>query len=104
MLNVGMTRSSLGIIVHRVFVLNVVCFNRGIEMARKFKIGDIIQVVKDVGGKIGDTLGNSFKVGHRGTITGYDSIEDYPYSARRKNGNYEQFKVQELKLIKRGTK
>lgn len=73
-------------------------------MARKFKIGDTVQVIKDVGNKTGDLLGGDFKIGHRGIVTGYDNTEDYPYNVKRKNGKYQLFKVQELKLIKRGTK
>lgn len=71
-------------------------------MARKFKIGDTVEVVKDVGKKTGDDLGKFFKVGHRGTVVDYDNTEDYPYCVKRKNGNFEQFKTQELKLIRKG--
>lgn len=72
-------------------------------MARKFKMGDTVEVVKDVGKKIGDNLGDCFKVGHRGVVTAYDGSEDYPYFVTRKNGSIEQFKTQELKLIRKGT-
>jgi len=72
-------------------------------MARKFKIGDTVQVIKNVGGKEG-LLDNSFKTGHRGTVTEYCNNVPYPYEVKRKNGICQWFKPQELKLIKRGTK
>lgn len=73
-------------------------------MARKFQIGDTVEVVKDVGKKTREDLDLSFKVGHKGVVIEYDGKDDYPYEIMRKNGNTQYFKVQELKLIKRGTK
>lgn len=72
-------------------------------MARKFQIGDTVQVVKYVQQNF--DLTSDFKIGHRGVIIAYDDRGvEYPYTAKRKNGNMEQFDVRELKLIKRKTK
>ena len=72
-------------------------------MARKFQMGDTVQVVKNVEGEC-DPLDGSFKMGHRGAVTEYCNGVPYPYKVERKNGVCQWFKVQELKLIKRGTK
>ena len=67
-------------------------------MARKFQIGDIVEVVKPTGGA---PFENDFKTKHRGVIIGYDKTDEYPYDAERKNGVTSLFKPRELKLIKR---
>ncbi len=69
-------------------------------MARKFNIGDTVQVIKDMGGE-DEELNGVVKVGHRGMVNKYDKGDTYPYGVQRKNGNEEFFKPQELKLIKR---
>ena len=70
-------------------------------MARKFQIGDTVEVVKDMDG----TLGSGFKVGHRGEVTEYDiAYKPYCYSVKRKNENWLSFNARELKLIRKGTK
>lgn len=67
-------------------------------MARKFKIGDTVQVVKCVGN---EAFVSWFKEGHRGVVIDYDG-SDYPYAVKRKNGFTSYFKPQELKLIRKG--
>lgn len=75
----------------------------GLNMARKFGVGDTVEVVKDLGD--GDTpFDDDFKIGHRGTITRYDKGDKFSYEVTRKNGNNSCFKPQELKLIKRKIK
>jgi len=67
-------------------------------MARKFQIGDTVEVVEDIGD-------SGFKVGHRGEVIEYDiAYKPYCYSVKRKNGNTQDFNVKELKLIRKGTK
>ena len=70
-------------------------------MARKFQIGDTVEVVKVVGA-IG--LPSNFKRGHRGKIIRYVVGGGYCYVVQRKNGSEEYFKPQELKLIRKGIK
>ncbi len=72
-------------------------------MARKFQIGDTVQVVKDL---VGDSLTPAFfNLGHRGVVVAY-KIEnmDEPYEVMRKNKNRLWFGARELKLIKRKVK
>ena len=69
-------------------------------MARKFQIGDTVQVVWDA--MHDDTpMDGYFKVGHRGVVTEYLSFDEFPYRVLRKNGNDDYFKARELKLIKK---
>ncbi len=72
-------------------------------MARKFNIGDTVQVVKDLGDEY-EPLDGDFKVGHKGTVIEYNKGDEFPYGVTRRNGNNNFFKPQELKLIKRKTK
>lgn len=72
-------------------------------MARKFKVGDTVEVVKEVV-KTEETLNSGFNVGHRGKVIGYMSGLPYPYKVQRRNGTNEVFTVEELKLIRKGTK
>lgn len=67
-------------------------------MARKFKIGDTVEVVKELGPY---SQSSFFRIGHRGKVMDYQSNEKYPYVVKRRNGTVENFKPQELKLIKR---
>ena len=67
-------------------------------MARKFNIGDTVQVVA------GAWDINYFKVGHRGKVIGYNACGCFPYNVERKNGNGYTFNAKELKLIRKGTK
>ena len=67
-------------------------------MARKFKVGDTVEVVP------GAWDDPTFRVGHRGKIISYSSGELYPYDVKRKNGNTFSFGTRELKLIRKGTK
>jgi len=67
-------------------------------MARKFKVGDTVEVVKELGSY---SQSSFFRIGHRGKVTDYESNEEYPYTVKRRNGMINQFKAQELKLIKR---
>jgi len=69
---------------------------RGIEMARKFSIGDTVEVVS---GPV-----NSVKIGHKGKVIGYGPGIPYPYLVQRRNGNTGAFSTRELKLIRKGTK
>ena len=69
-------------------------------MARKFQIGDTVQVVKKLAK--GDTIPKGFKIGNRGLIVGYvTGGVSYPYEVMRKNGTENVFNVRELKLIKK---
>ena len=69
-------------------------------MARKFQIGDTVQVVKKLVG--GDHIPGGFKIGNRGLIVGYVTGGVlYPYEVVRKNGNENVFNARELKLIKK---
>ena len=61
-------------------------------MARKFKIGDIVEVIS------GPTV--NVKIGHKGTITDFVSGVN-PYDVTRRNGKCGPFSARELKLIKR---
>jgi hypothetical protein len=69
-------------------------------MARKFQIGDTVEVVKCVNpGEF--PLGDWFKVGHRGKVVDYDPDNTpHCYEVRRKNKKYNFFTARELKLIK----
>lgn len=68
-------------------------------MARKFQMGDVVQVVKDL---IGGSLVSTFKVGHRGKVIGYVTAnQPEPYEVKRNTGYSCWFGVKELKLIKR---
>ena len=67
-------------------------------MARKFQIGDTVQVVPGAWDDPGE-----FKVGHVGKVVDYVFGKMFPYEVKRKNGNYYDFSARELKLIKRKT-
>jgi len=73
---------------------------KGDKKARKFQIGDTVEVVKDMDG----TLESDFKVGHRGKVIDYNNELIWPYTVERKNNERQDFKPQELKLIRKGTK
>lgn len=64
-------------------------------MARKFQIGDTVEVVE------GD--GCDFKKGYRGIVYEIVPYVPYPYYIRRRNGLSCPFTTKELKLIKRKT-
>ena len=64
-------------------------------MARKFNIGDTVQVVK------GACIIFDFNVGHRGKVTKFNGCWNFPYEVVRKNGVCADFSARELKLIKR---
>ncbi len=69
-------------------------------MARKFQIGDTVQVVKDL---LGNSLDIDFKIGHRGIVVEYN-YNYYPqcYRIRRKiNKHSLWFSIKELKLIRK---
>ncbi len=73
-------------------------------MARKFNIGDTVEVMKCVN-PVDYPLGEGFKMGHRGKVIEYDCYcKPYCYEVERKNGKINWFTVRELKLIKRKTK
>ena len=73
-------------------------------MARKFNIGDTVQVVKCVNSE-DYPFGDGFKVGHRGKVTQYArSNTPHFYEVRRNCGEICYFTARELKLIKRKTK
>ena len=65
-------------------------------MARKFNIGDTVEVVKRVD--------NLFRKGYRGIIDEIMPDVEWPYYMKRRNGLRCPFKPQELKLIRKGTK
>ena len=69
-------------------------------MARKFQIGDTVQVVKD---QLGNSLGPDFKVGHKGVVVEYEAkYSPQSYRVKRKiNKRNLWFSVRELKLIKK---
>ncbi len=69
-------------------------------MARKFQIGDTVQVVKDTE-PTDIPLGSDFQVGHRGVVIEYEHLGMFPYHVQRKNYNETWFKACELKLIKK---
>lgn len=62
-------------------------------MARKFQIGDIVEVIA------GPT--RYVKIGHKGKVTKYYSGYPCPYDVKRRNGSTGPFSAKELKLIKR---
>lgn len=71
-------------------------------MARKFKVGDIVEVVRRVGIV---PLREDFGEGCHGVIVEYNKGEDYPYVANKLKSECEicsDFDACELKLIKRG--
>ena len=68
-------------------------------MARKFNVGDTVQVVPGAWDDPG-----YFIVGQRGKVIEYESGDIFPYWVERKNGNAYSFAGRELKLIKRKTK
>lgn len=68
----------------------------------KFKIGDTVEVI-GVNNPENIPLSRSFKKGHRGKMTGYDSdCPEMPYIVQRKNGVENNFNARELKLIRKG--
>jgi len=70
-------------------------------MARKFQIGDTVEVIKDLGGEE-FPLSDDFKIGHRGKITKYNpGNAPHCYVVIRRNRNECCFTLRELKLIKR---
>ena len=77
------------------------CYLEETKMARKFQIGDTVQVVKDE--LPGGSLGLKFKIGHRGVVVEYNSgYKPHCYNVRRKKNKYDLwFTARELKLIKR---
>ena len=71
-----------------------------VEMAHKFQIGDMVQVVP---GAI--IAPDWFAVGHRGVVKDFIlNHQTFPYLVERKNGNTLYFNAKELKLVKRKTK
>ena len=72
-------------------------------MARKFKIGDVVEVIKQVGDI---PLHSEFGKRCRGKVTDYNSSNPaYPYSdVRIKTGLENNFAARELKLVRRGKK
>ena len=63
-------------------------------MARKFQIGDVVEVVSG-------SFGN-FNVGRRGKVVAYhSSARYYPYVIRRRGGFDGGFAARELKLVRR---
>ena len=61
-------------------------------MARKFQIGDTVEVIS------GPTV--NVKIGHKGVVTDYVGGVN-PYDVTRRNGKSGPFDAKELKLIKR---
>lgn len=71
-------------------------------MARKFKIGNKVEIVKQSGE---EDLPIYFKKGIRGTVIDYeDENNEYPYVIKRRDGHHGNFNARELKLIKRKEK
>ncbi len=72
-------------------------------MARKFQIGDVVRIERDL---LGNSLGYNFKVGCRGVVVEYKATyAPNSYKIRRKiNDQVLWFSARELKLIKRKTK
>jgi hypothetical protein len=64
-------------------------------MARKFQIGDTVEVVE------GAWDGLNFRVGHRGKVKDYVSGGSFPYTVVRRNKKEFYFSARELKLIRR---
>jgi hypothetical protein len=83
--------------------------NRGIIMARKFKPGDKVQIVKQLGSA---EFLKGFHIGIKGIVTnnyfpGGGFNGEYPYEVRRlgkKKDVCDVFQAGELKLVKRGNK
>ena len=67
-------------------------------MARKFQMGDTVQVVP------GAEPDGGVGVGHRGLVVHYEPYVVYPYAVKRRSGDEGVFKPTELKLIKRKVK
>lgn len=69
-------------------------------MARKFKVGDTVEVAKEFGKEAGE--GHGIKLGRKGKVVFVESEILYPYEvAFRGKQKNKYFKPQELKLIKR---
>ncbi len=69
-----------------------------VRMARKFQMGDTVQVVA------GAESDGGVNARHRGKVVYYESFVPYPYIVERKNGDKGVFSATELELIKRKTK
>jgi len=70
-------------------------------MARKFKIGDTVEVIRHVVKKEYDEP--IFRVGVQGKIIDYEHIQAYPYRVKKRDGTTEWFCAQELKLVKKAS-
>lgn len=68
-------------------------------MARKFKIGDRVKVIKFTGT---EKSSGCFKIGQQGTITDYYPEVPYPYTVKKlRRKQVEYFHARELELVKK---